>query len=68
MLDAGNTTASKLFKESGHVNLGDGSDPEAKLDALAKTYAAENSVTFAKAYSIVTETGEGKDLYEKSLN
>jgi len=67
MLDAGNAGNSQLFKEHGRTNLEDGNDPNAKLDSLAKAHAEKNGIGFAKAYSVVMDTAEGKDLYEQSL-
>lgn len=65
---------SKAFKKAGVQGGGkaeakaeDDADPEAKLDELAKVYAAEHKVTPAIAYTKVLETPEGKVLYNKSL-
>lgn len=41
---------------------GEMTDPNEKLDALAKAYAAEHETTFAKAYAAVVKTDEGKAL------
>lgn len=39
-------------------------DATSKLDALAKKYAADNNVSFAKAYDAVLATPDGKKLYD----
>jgi len=41
---------------------GDMEDPNDKLNALAKAHAAENEITFAKAYAVVVKTDAGKAL------
>ncbi len=41
---------------------GDFTDPGEKLEKMAKDYQKENSVTYAKAYTAVTKTDEGKEL------
>lgn len=40
----------------------DMADPQDKLNALAKQYAEEHEMTFAKAYSQVVKTDAGKEL------
>ena len=40
---------------------------EAQLDTLAKKYATDNQVDYAKAYTAVLETGEGQSLYVKTF-
>jgi len=67
MLDAGNASASSMFKEFGGSGTPDGSSPTEKLDKLAKSYSAENKVSYAKAYDAVLQTPEGQKLYEKAL-
>jgi hypothetical protein len=44
---------------------GDFADANDKLDALAKSYQAENEVTYAKAYAAVTKTDAGKALIKE---
>lgn len=63
-LKAGNTAMSASFKQQahGHSNMAKASD---KLDGLAKAYAAEHKVTFAKAYEAVMNTAEGQALYNQ---
>jgi hypothetical protein len=41
---------------------GDMQDPNDQLNALAKAHAAENEISFAKAYAAVVKTDEGKAL------
>ena len=53
---------SKLFTEVGSDGDASG-EPADKLEALAKSYAAENKVTYEQAYVNVLNTDEGKDLY-----
>jgi hypothetical protein len=54
----------KNFKETGEG--GESNDSaEDKLDALAKAYAAEHKTTFAKAYTAVLATEDGRKLYAK---
>lgn len=40
---------------------------ENQLDAMAKKYATENKVDYAKAYTAVLETDEGQALYAKTV-
>jgi hypothetical protein len=67
VLTAANESLSKseLFK-----SIGDGSavvgDAEAKLDAMAKKYADDHKVSYAKAYDTVIQTDEGRALYGQS--
>jgi hypothetical protein len=42
-------------------------DAESQLDTLAKTYAKDNTMSFAKAYSAVLATPEGEALYNESV-
>ena len=37
-----------------------------KLDTLARSHAVRHGVSFAKAYDIVLQTPEGRELYAKS--
>lgn len=41
---------------------------DSKLDAMAKAHAKENNMTFAKAYSKIIITPEGRELYGQTLN
>lgn len=70
-IKAGNNAMSGAFVRKGSSNTPNdaGHDNEAvgELDALAKKYASEKKVDYAKAYTAVCETPEGKALYEKSL-
>lgn len=64
--------ADKLFSTNfEEVGKGDAEgsmmDPEAKLNSLAKKYAAENKTTFEKGFAAVIKTPEGKNLYKETL-
>jgi hypothetical protein len=67
MLKAGDSAIAKSFTKFG-VAGGDptGDNPEAKLNSLAKAHAEKNNVSFAKAYSAVLDTEEGKRLYAET--
>ena len=45
---------------------GDMLDPEDKLEELAKAYAKEHKVSYAKAYTAVVKTDEGKALVKET--
>jgi len=64
-LKASDAAMAGAFKAKGSSEgSGDENAPEAKLDALAKSYVAKNSgVTEAAAFVAVLETDEGKALY-----
>lgn len=72
MLKANNTNMSKAFGSQGH-STGSGGDPSIKknsedqLESLAKKYASDNNVTYAKAYSAVLATPEGQALYDQTV-
>jgi cation transport regulator len=68
-LKAGNAAMkSKVFKTVGHDGgNANESDPEAKLDVMAKDYASKNSMPFQKAYAVVLETPEGRELYKQTI-
>ena len=69
-LKAMNTAAAGKFVKKG---LGGPSsatatgDAEEQLDTLAKTYAKDKDMSFAKAYSAVLATPEGEALYNESV-
>jgi hypothetical protein len=69
MLKAGNESLAKAFDETGTASAPAEGDNTAvaQLNKMAETYAADNKVTFAKAYDAVLKTTEGLDLYEQSL-
>lgn len=70
MLKAGNTgiELSKSFEDLGSDSIPtEGSSPVAKLNKMAEDKAAEDKISFAKAYDEVLKTDEGADLYAKSL-
>lgn len=68
LLKANNEAMSKAFETKGTSGSGTGNSATEKLDSLAKKYAEDNKVSFAKAYDTVIQTAEGKTLYEQSLN
>lgn len=63
-LKSGTTEVGK----GGQGKLEGGATATDKLDALAKSRAESGKVSFAKAYSEVLETPEGRELYSQSLN
>lgn len=66
MLKSGNSALKQSFRELGKGG-GDGADsPGDKIDALAKVYEKEHKVSFAKAYTAVLDTDEGRELYAAS--
>jgi len=68
-LKAQNEAMEKAFKTYG-TDTGNSADaddtPEAQLDKLAKSYAAENKVDEAEAYNKVLETPAGRELYAQT--
>lgn len=64
LLKANNAAMAKAFEKKGTAEGADNS-ADAKLDALAKQHAETHKVSFAKAYSEVIRTPEGKELYEQ---
>jgi hypothetical protein len=68
MLKAGNEAMvkAKLFIAVGSDEVSEDS-AEGKLNKMAEAHAKENDVSFAKAYTVVLKTKEGKKLYEESL-
>lgn len=66
MLKAGEKAMADQLKVIGKDGGASGDGAEAKLDALAKAYAAEKKVDFNKAYNAVLETEEGRALYAQS--
>lgn len=66
MLKGGNAAMGTQMKALGKDGGSEGS-AEGQLEKLAVTYAAENKVSKAVAYTKVLETQDGKDLYAKSL-
>lgn len=69
ILKSNSAGVAKAFDRAGSTG-GDKSltDPEAKLEALAKAHAEANSVSFTKAYSVVSDTTEGRKLLAESFN
>jgi hypothetical protein len=68
VLEALEKSNAKAFVSKGHTDGADdeGVSPIDKLDSIAKSYATENNVDYATAYSVVIE--QNADLYQKSLN
>lgn len=53
---------------NGETVSNEAGDAHAKLTEMAKSYADTNKVSFHKAYDVVTQTADGKKLYEQTLN
>ncbi len=66
LLTAANNGLAKAFETSGTTTPAVGS-PEEKLNVLAKAHAEKKGIPFAKAYTEVLETDEGKALYTQTL-
>lgn len=69
MLKAGNEAMNKtkVFKEIGSNEEPDEDSAEGKLNKMAEVHAKDNKMSFAKAYTVILKTKEGKKLYEESL-
>ncbi len=68
-LKAQNEAMSKAFIVKGHGGSSIPGSPGDELDQLAKAYHAKHpEMTIEKAYTMVTSTEEGADLYAKSVN
>lgn len=67
MLKAHNKAHQAAFIKRGTTQNSDTGDAAGRLDAMAKKYAEDHKVTFAKAYDEVLKTDEGKALYEQTL-
>jgi hypothetical protein len=52
-----------ITKMVGYDGGDDSSDPQSKLETLAKTRAEKNGEPYAKAYTAVLDTPEGQSLY-----
>lgn len=70
-LKAGSDALAKNFNTLGTTagadgGGGDAQTPTAQLNALAKKYAADNKMDFAKAYTAVLATPEGDRLYNEA--
>ena len=66
MIKANNSNMSKAFENHG-ITKAEITNANSQLDNLAKKYAEDNGVTFAKAYSSVVNTLEGQKLYEQTV-
>lgn len=64
MMKGANSVASKMTREFGFVAPQE-TDVMTELNKMANDYAAENKVTFAKAFADVTRTGRGAELFSK---
>ncbi len=67
MLKAHNESFRTAFEERGSRGEGFQKATDA-LDSMAKKHAADNSVSYAKAYDAVIQTDDGKKLYEQTLS
>ena len=70
-LKALNTAAAGKFVakgKGGPSSAAPSGDAEEQLDTMAKTYAKDNDMAFAKAYTIVIATPEGDALYTHAMN
>lgn len=67
MLKAANAAMGKAFVPVGADGGGEFAKAEDELDALAKAYATEHSVSFSKAYSQVMTTERGRELYARTF-
>jgi len=65
-LQAADKAFSEKMEEFGKSDVnGDFSDANDKLEKMAKAYQKENGVTYAKAYTAVTKTDDGKALIKE---
>lgn len=68
-LRAQNETMAPAFKNAGHAGAtAVDTSAEKDLETMAKKHAADNKVSYVKAYSAVLSTPEGADLYAKSVS
>lgn len=67
---AGDNALSGAFVRKGATNGStvESGSPTDELDKMAKKYAEENKVNYHKAYDVVTQTEEGRKLYQQTLN
>ena len=66
LLKANDSGLAKAFETAGSAGNGIPVDAKVELDNLAKAYATEHEVPYAKAYVAVLETERGAQLYEKA--
>ena len=65
-LKAADAAFEQKMEEFGKSDVnGDFDDAEAKLEAMAKSYASDKKVTYAKAYAAVIKTDDGKALIKE---
>jgi len=64
-LKAGNDALGGDFAPSGAISKSDAKGYEDQLNDLAKNHAKAEGVSFEKAYVAVTQSGPGRDLYNK---
>lgn len=62
-LKAADAAVSKLFKEVGSANS-DETSPDGQLRKMAEDHAKANNVSYETAYSEVTKSGKGLELYK----
>jgi hypothetical protein len=67
LLKAHNEAHGAAFVKRGTTQNNDTGNVTGRLDAMAKKYAEDHKVPFAKAYDEVLRTDEGKALYEQTL-
>jgi len=68
MLKASDAAMAKQFEQTGSdTTNADQLGANAKLNKMAQDHAAKENIPFAKAYSAVIDTADGKKLYEETL-
>lgn len=67
MLKAANAAMKKHFDPAGKDGGGEFAKAEDELEAMAKTYAAENKVSIVKARVDVLDTPRGRELYNQTI-
>ncbi len=68
-LKAQNEALSKAFDTAGHGSTPAPGSPDDELERLAKEHLDKNSdLTYEAAYDAVLKTGQGQELYNKSIN
>lgn len=64
-LKAANEAMKGAYEEKGDGNTEDMQEPAKKLDRMAREYATEKGMPFETAFTEVTKSGEGHDLYRQ---
>lgn len=65
ILKAADNALDSDFTPSGAISKSDAKGAEQKLNDLAKSYAKDHKVDFAKAYREITKTDDGRALYNQ---